>query len=289
MKATRTFRAFTLVDLVAVLAVITVLACLMIPAFARSTTQTSISQCAANIKQAVQGTLLFAADNNDKLQGFGPVGTGGHWPWDLSSGTEYAMESYGVHRAQYYDPGFPQQNIDLMWNYSVVYSGGVPVAGGSRATGYSYTSGGGTRVESDDQNSSISTQVITLVGNDPSLTATIPALSGNQLKIQPSRRVLVADAIVSDTPGGTDPSQAGSYNWHNETASGIITGAWRNTPYGPWKGSSSPHLNTALLPSGANEGMLDGRVKWYPWSTNFVVCTDPNPCLFWLLTNPAKL
>jgi len=64
----------------------------------------------------------------------------------------------------------------------------------------------------------------------------------------------------------------------------------RNTPYGPWLGYGTPHLNQQLLPTGGNEGMLDGHVKWYPWSTGFAVHTSgPGFICFWWATDPAKL
>ena len=275
--------AFTVVELLALLAVIAVLVGLMLPAMARTTTQTTISQCAANIRQLISAAQLFASDNGDILPTAGGSG-GGSWPWDINAINEYSMEQYGAHRPQFYDPGFPQQNIDQMWNYIVRYnSNGVPT-GGTRSTGYAWSITGNL-VASDDQNASISTQVITLVGNDPALTETIPALPGNLVKIQPSRRVLTCDTLIS-IYGQTDPIQYSSYQWTLNTAVGY---PFWSTPYGPWRGSSSSHLNRAGLPSGANEGMLDGHVKWYPWSNNFIVHASGDCPPFWWLSDPAKL
>ncbi len=283
--------AFTLVEMLALLAVVTVLASLMLPALARATAQTTVSQCAANLKQDVLAILLFAGDNNDKLPSLGS----GNWPWDLPGTAENTLDAYGMHRTQLYDPGFPQQNIDQMWNYSIAYQSGPGAntnlaSSGYRATGYSFTwAGANPRVALDDVNATISAQVITLNGSDPSLTATIPALPGGLLKIQPSRRVLVCDALAT-FQGQTDPTQYANYIWNLHTDSGIIgAGPWRTTPYGPWQGSGSPHLNTQRLPTGANEGMLDGHVQWYPWNTSFNVHTTGNGDSFWWLSDPGKL
>ena len=279
----RKLSAFTLVELLALLAVIIVLTCLMLPAMARTTTQTTISQCAANLRQVISAALLFATENGDKLPNAGGGG-GGSWPWDINAINEYSMEQYGAHRPQFYDPGFPQQNIDQMWNYGVSYgSGGVPT-GGNRGTGYAWCITG-NHFFSDDQNTSIATKVLSLAGNDPALTATIPAQPGGRLKLDNSRRVLVADAVISND-GQTDPTQYAAYQWTLHSEVGVYT--W-NTPYGKWLGSSSPHLNNAGLPTGANEGMLDGHVKWYPWSANFNAHTVAGCPAFWWLSDPAKL
>ncbi len=275
--------------MLALLAVVTVLASLMLPALARSGTQTTIAQCAANLKQDALAILSFAGDNNDKLPTLGSF----NWPWDVPGTAENSLDTYGMHRAQLYDPGFPQQNIDQMWNYSIAYQSGPGAntnlaVSGYRATGYCFTWGPGGRVVADDQNTSISAQVITLNGSDPSLTATIPALPGGLLKIQPSRRVVVCDALAT-YQGQTDPTQYANYTWNLHSDSGILVSGWKNTPFGPWRGSGTSHLNAQLLPTGANEGMLDGHVQWYPWNTSFNVHTTGNGEAFWWLSDPGKL
>src|SRR5579863_6254202 len=218
--------AFTFAELLTILALLAVLAGLVLPAIARSQTQTSVTQCAANLEQVLLATQMYATDNNNKL----PQITSGNWPWDLPGRTEYSFEQYGARRPQFYDPGFPQQNIDQLWNYSVVYSStGVPI-NGYRTTGYAFAFNNSPRVPSDDMNSSFSAQVFHLANppNDPSLIATIPALPGRLLKIQPSRRVLISDALT--TYGSqTDPAQYASYTWNLHTDSGNPA-LWTNTP-----------------------------------------------------------
>ena len=272
--------AFTLVEVLTTLAILAVLGCLMLPALARTTTQTKIAQCEANLKQTVLAMLQFADDNNAL-----PTIVGGNWPWDLQATVEYKMEPYGLHRTQLYDPGFPNQNIDQMWNYNVQYnSGGIPTSG-YRATGYTFTFGG--RVFSDDVNQSFDAQALAVNGSDPQLTQTIPAVSG-LIKINPARRVLVCDALTTYA-GQTDPTQYQNYTWNLHTDSGIIgVSYWNNTPFGPWKGSGSPHLSPQNLPTGGNEGMLDGHVKWVPFSGMIVHTTGAGDA-FWWQSDPAKL
>ena len=281
--------AFTLVEVLAMLAILAVLGCLILPALARTTTQTKIAQCEANLKQDLLAMLQFAGDNGDYLPDLFPV-TSGNWPWDMAATAEYKAEPYGMHRTQLYDPGFPNQNIDQMWNFSVAYnSQGVPISG-YRATGYAFAVYGGSRVVSDDQNSSIATQILAVSGNDPQLTQTVPAVNG-LIKINPARRVLVTDTLISYA-NQTDPTQYQTYTWalHSDVGYPGLP-SWSTTPYGPWNGSSSSHLSPTQLPVGSNEGMLDGHVKWIPFP-GMTVHTVPNPqagdC-FWWQSDPAKL
>ena len=263
------------------LAILAVLGCLMLPALARTTTQSKIAQCEANLKQTVLAMVQFAGDNNDVF----PSIVGGNWPWDVAATPEYKMEPYGMHRTQLYDPGFPNQNIDQMWNYSVLYnSSGVPTSG-YRGTGYAFTFGG--RVFSDDLNLSLDAQTLAVNGSDPQLTQTIPAVNG-LIKINPARRILVCDALTTYS-GQTDPTQYQNYTWSLHQDVGILgSPIWNNNPYGPWKGSGTPHLNAQLLPTGGNEGMLDGHVKWIPFS-GMIVHTGGLGDSFWWQSDPAKL
>jgi hypothetical protein len=251
----------------------------MVPALARTTSQCKLAECEANMKFLSQALQLYARDNGDLL----PNVPASYTAWDLPFTTRNALMQYGVQRAQFYDPGFPQQNIDICWN-------GAPL-GPYSITGYVFALSART-IASDDYNSSIDVQVLSLTGNDPQLTATVPAVNG-QIKINPSRRVLVTDALLSNS-GQTDPVQWTSYNWALDRDSGYPGNPnWSSPAYGPWQGSGSPHLNSKLLPTGANEGMLDGHVEWVPWisrGSEMVVHTtfgisDP----FWWQSDPAKL
>lgn len=285
--------AFTLIEVLALLTVTTLLFCLMLPAFARTATQSQIAQCEANLKQLALAVQLYGKEFHDKL----PVLAGGNWPWDVPASVIPALDQYGAHRTQMYDPGFPYQNADQMWSGSGSYA----------ATGYAWSFSGpgpgsyGYATFQDDCNTSLATQVKTLVpvgaqGSDPQLTATIPAMNG-AIKINPSRRVLVANVIMSN-PNQYDPTQATTYNWTKHTESGNM--AWQ-TPYGQWRGSSTSHVTTVpnqngfLMPLGGNEAMLDGRVKWYPFNGMIVHATQDGILgaiqgyCFWWQTDPAKL
>src|SRR5579863_9609657 len=81
--------AFTFAELLTILALLAVLAGLVLPAIARSQTQTSVTQCAANLEQVLLATQMYATDNNNKL----PQITSGNWPWDLPGRTEYSLNN----------------------------------------------------------------------------------------------------------------------------------------------------------------------------------------------------
>src|SRR3990172_917089 len=58
---------FTLVDLLAVMVSICLLAALALPALAGSKGRTKIGQCASNLKQFALASHLYANDNSDRL------------------------------------------------------------------------------------------------------------------------------------------------------------------------------------------------------------------------------
>jgi len=257
--------AFTYKELLAVMAVISFLVCIQISALTSADGQAKVAQCAANLRRYNLGVQSFANDNAYALPMATASGSGG-WPWDVPGLVYNLWSNYGISRQTLYCPGFPEQNIDQLWNYSITYqtTGNTnQAANGTRVTGYSFTFSGASRVLTDDANSSVATQFITLSGSDPSLGP-----PGSAYRIIAAQRVLIADSTIS-SQNQTDPTQAASYQWVLHTDAGILS--WQ-TPYGPYKGSSSAHMAGAV-PAGGNVAMLDGHVEWRPFS-NMVVRTS---------------
>lgn len=263
--------AFSIKEMLSVVAVISVLLCVQLSALTGGANSAKIAQCAANLKQFVGMLQLYGDANNGLI----PTITGGNWPWDIAATSDNALATYGRTRQSMYCPGFPEQNIDQMWNYSVLYNNTTGVAiSGYRTIGYATTLSSGARVFADDVNASLTTQKYALNGSDPSIG---PA--GTTVYIPPSRRVLLADATTS-YGGQTNPAMAATYQWTLHTDIGVLgTAVWNNTPYGPWKGSSTPHMG-ALTPLGGNLAMLDGHVQWRPF-TNMLVRTGGAGDAFW--------
>ncbi len=266
--------AFTYKELPLVIALISGLLCVQLLALNSATNQAKVAQCAANLKQYDLSLQLYASDNQNAL----PTVAGGNYPWDIpATAVNVLVPNSGLTRQNMYCPGFPEQNVDQMWNYSIGYNNSVNpgvATSGYRATGYATTLSGSPRVLSDDVNRSVSEQQITLSGSDVSLGS-----AGSVYHIVASQRPLLADATIS-SQGQVNPALASTYQWTGHTEVGItFTLVWQNTPYGPWLGSSTPHM-AGIVPAGGNIGMLDGHVEWRPFS-NMIPRTTGSGDVFW--------
>src|SRR5579863_7613175 len=118
----RRLRAFTLIELLVVIAIIAILAALLLPTLGAAKAKAIRVKCLNNVKECALGMVSYAIDNKDLLAPVGNAGGGGKWPWDMSTDTENFLVPNGVTRDIQYDPGWINQNIDQMWNYSVTYS-----------------------------------------------------------------------------------------------------------------------------------------------------------------------
>ena len=262
--------AFTLKELLPVVAIISLLLCVHLSGLTGASNSAKIAQCAANLKQYVGIVQVIGDAGNGGI--INP--TGGNWPWDMAATTANVLATYGGTRQMMYCPGFPEQNIDQLWNYSVSYNAQGVATSGYRTLGYAAAFPNTARVLADDVCISFTTQGYTLNGSDPSIGP-----PGTTVYIPPSQRVLLADATTS-YDHQTDPTQVTNYQWTLHTDIGAPGFAsWNSTPYGPWRGSSTPHMG-AVLPLGGNVAMLDGHVQWRPF-TNMLCRTGGAGDEFW--------
>jgi hypothetical protein len=226
------------VDLLAIIAVIVLLATVQISALASAKNQTKIAQCAANLRRLTLASHIYANENGDKL----PQGTSGYWIWDLDGQACAAMLDGNKLTFQKFcycpgtSPRFSDSDNLRLWWWA---SGGVPGTGTPifRELGYAFTLKGTAALITTNQNETIIPKP-TQFG--PSV---LPARPVNEV-------VLAADATLSlQAQHDTAAKYTGNYNYTT------ISGGAYPKPY------VSAHLN-GNIPAGGNLGMLDGHTEW---------------------------
>ena len=103
-------RAFTRVDLLALLASMALLLFIVLPALGRVTGKTTIAQCAANLEQYDLALQIYGNENQDILPNF----PGGNWVWDAS----VALRSRDHKLRREMDI------LILSWNVAAIYRAG---------------------------------------------------------------------------------------------------------------------------------------------------------------------
>jgi hypothetical protein len=222
---------------------------MLLPALGRAKERAKRIQCVNNLKQCAIAMHIYASDYRDKLPSWSGVG---NWVWDMPQTVADMLVNSGTQRHVMYDPGFPAQDSDELWNFALNRAN---PALGFRVIGYSVTFPG--------------TATLSLTNENFSLIPT--SIQYQQVTMPPpasSDRVLMACATISR------PGQANVSNRSANTYIGI-QGGWS-------KLHQSAHL-TGRLPTGGNVVMIDGHGEWRKFPV-MVPRTDPgsgSPVFWW--------
>ena len=186
-----------------VIAIIGILAALLLPVLSRAKVKAIRTKCMSNIKQIEVATYIYAEDNNDRLPDMNPNGSAPqYWPWDIPDNpTMQTMLANGCTRDVFYDPGYPNQNIDPAWNYN------------PHVTGYCYAWQNARSLTVTNQNRLIVPTSITDTTAPGSPTYPAPS-SGN-------RPLITACATLCASVVNPTMTKANTYQWTGIQGGGL--------------------------------------------------------------------
>lgn len=247
-------RGFTLIELLVVIAIIAILAAMLLPALASAKERAKRINCASNLRQLGQASIMYANDNRDYLPPMRDPATGltpGEWAWDMPTNTINQLLNGGFTRNILYCPSFEQKNTDGYWNFA--QTAGVTFA----SLGYAFATDGSSNL--------IATPVISgyVLAKTTSHVTVTSLFKTSQLDL--TRSFFVMDATISDGNNAANPDA--------NTFVGVLDGSGQPN-------FQAPHLN-GKIPLGGNATALDGHCEFRLFNLMGIRTTGSNPAFWW--------